>query len=455
VKKLRSWAVGVLALIVIALALAPVSSADNGFTSTATATGVTLGGDVTGPAGANSAVRINGSTVVAGGALTTGNVLQVNGASSTTYAPLNVGGGANFVTGSLPAANQVAQTLGGDATGTTAAVVNGKVNGTTYPAGGALTTGNVAQVSGASSIIYGALNLGGGAGYVTGSLPDGNQAAQTCTGDVTGNTGATVVSAISGSTPVAITPNELQWKSTATPLIDQASTASTPAANSTWAPQRSTTATNRTDGNAIISLGGSLGSGTVSQVQVTSAGSQLAAIYPIAVGSTRGCFSLGTTAGWCSFSSDGTTFNIIDAPGAGGTLFLRVNASNILELTSADAAFLQPVSGLSGGNAFSWKAVTVALTSGASNVLTNAQYYAPHLKFTGTLTGAGTTVTFPSTDGACWDLDFSAIVTITDSIALIANGNTWSIAVASVGTEYPHVCYSAGAGRLVGNSMVQ
>ena len=142
--------------------------------------------------------KLNGATVPAAGALTTGNVIQVNGASSTTYAPINLAGGANYVTGLLPTANlapgtnaQIAVTnagatavvmvtVGGDATITAAgAVTVAKVAGSTYTVGGALTTGNVAQVNGIASVTYAALNLAGGANYVTGVLPSANLATAT------------------------------------------------------------------------------------------------------------------------------------------------------------------------------------------------------------------------------------------------------------------------------------
>lgn len=86
------------------------------------------------------------------------------------------------VTGTIPAGNQAAQTMAGDVTGTTAASVVAKVNGATIPAAGALTTGNVPQVSGASAMTYGPINLAGGANHITGVLPASNVASPSGTG---------------------------------------------------------------------------------------------------------------------------------------------------------------------------------------------------------------------------------------------------------------------------------
>jgi len=63
------------------------------------------GGDLSGNYPAPTVDKLDGATVPAAGALTTGNVLQVSGASALTYAPVNLAGGANYVTGDLPFAN--------------------------------------------------------------------------------------------------------------------------------------------------------------------------------------------------------------------------------------------------------------------------------------------------------------------------------------------------------------
>src|ERR1700690_2782077 len=84
----------------------------------------TLTGDVSASGSGSVAATvnaINGATVPVSGALTTGNVLQVTGPATLSYAPINLAGGANFVTGLLPNANQAAQSLSGAVGGTTAA----------------------------------------------------------------------------------------------------------------------------------------------------------------------------------------------------------------------------------------------------------------------------------------------------------------------------------------------
>jgi hypothetical protein len=167
--------------------------------------------------------RLNGATVPAAGALTTGNVLQVNGVSSTTYGPVNLAGGVNYVTGLLPTANlapgtnaQIAVTnagatgvamvtVSGDASITAAgAVTVAKVAGSTYTVGGALTVGNVAQVNGVASVTYGALNLAGGANYVTGQLPIANLAPGTNAQIPVTNAGATAVVMVTASGDASI-----------------------------------------------------------------------------------------------------------------------------------------------------------------------------------------------------------------------------------------------------------
>lgn len=73
---------------------------------------IQLAGDLAGVPKAPTVARVNGSVVPSGGALTTGNVLQVLTPSGLTYGPVNLAGGANYVTGVLPSANMFQATTG-------------------------------------------------------------------------------------------------------------------------------------------------------------------------------------------------------------------------------------------------------------------------------------------------------------------------------------------------------
>lgn len=61
--------------------------------------------------------------------------------------------------------------LAGDVTGPAGSNVVERIHGATVPIAGALTTGNGLYVTGPGALSYSALNLGGGAAFVTGALP--------------------------------------------------------------------------------------------------------------------------------------------------------------------------------------------------------------------------------------------------------------------------------------------
>jgi hypothetical protein len=87
---------------------------------------------------------------------------------------------------------------GGDLSGTYPDPTVSKIHAATVPAAGSLTPGNVLQVSGASALSYGPVNLAGGPAFVSGQLPTGNQVPQTVGGDLSGTTASATVAKLDG-----------------------------------------------------------------------------------------------------------------------------------------------------------------------------------------------------------------------------------------------------------------
>ena len=156
---------------------------------------------------------------------TLGNVVTANGDGTSSFVSINLAGGANYVTGNLPVTNiapgsttQILLTNGTTPTWTT---VGGD---TTISATGSITVNKIQgiTISGTPSSGYVLEATSGTA--ASWQAPGGSI---TLSGDVTGTISATVVSAISGTSPIVITPSNLQFTSaTTTPTLSQATAAS-------------------------------------------------------------------------------------------------------------------------------------------------------------------------------------------------------------------------------------
>jgi hypothetical protein len=296
------------------------------------------------------------------------------------------------------------------------------------------------------------------------------------TGDLSCTGNNCLVESVSGTSPIVIGPATLQWDAgTASPTITQAAMAVAPTGagdagySLTFQAQAGQAADGGTSNGGAggpinlecASGGGSFGgtAGTTGFVNVVSpTGTVLWQLGALVGTPGQGAIYAGGVAPSSSnFAlTANSTQTILNVP-SGGTSFMQVagvtgwaSASGVVSTTSS-------ISGRS--TAVNWLATSVALTTSTGNVLPASQYQDPTLKFTGTLTGSGTTVTFPTTDGAFWNLDFSAVnFNTSNTIAIICNGVTWTGAAnitATASTQFPRIRYTAGAARCVGTLDVE
>jgi hypothetical protein len=146
-------------------------------------------GDLSGNSSSQNVIKIRGNLVAS----------QILGASQDGYGLIWDNADGYWRAYPIPAGF----TAGTDLSGTSTSQTVIKINGATVPIAGSLTSGNILQVNGSSSLAYAAINLAGGSNYVTGLLPSTNQSAQTMGGDVSGTTTTATVIKINGTAVLA------------------------------------------------------------------------------------------------------------------------------------------------------------------------------------------------------------------------------------------------------------
>lgn len=318
--------------------------------------------------------------------------------------------------------------MGGDIGGTSDNSTVNKVKGTTVnTAGGALVTGSVLRATGVSTIDYGAVDLSNSSA-VTGTLAASHLPSIALTGDVScsgasGSLSSCNVTAVSGSSPIAVTPNSLQWINTASPLLTQASESTTTAAGDFQiTPQQSTHATDETGGNLTVNLQAPTGAGTEAFFRLKRGATEMWRLGSIN-GSLAGL--------WLVQSSPSTSNYAIQASandtylnGVNGTHLLLNNSEKIL-INSSGVNIAVPIGG---DNNFplQHQATSGALSTATNITLSNAQKMTPVIQLNGT-TQSGETVTLPNTVGGTWYFDFTGVTLSTNSVTFTTGSGTSAV----------------------------
>lgn len=241
-----------------------------------------------------------------------------------------------------------------------------------------------------------------------------------------------IVQSISGPSPIAITPNSLQWIAGATaPAITQASESTAiKGADVLAQPQQSTHATDQGGGNWIHNFQPPAGVGAEAGLLLTRGGVQFGKLT----------------------SDVGPNLNVTAAQGmtitaAGASLFLVSTngsdiyraASHLLQSANGSLGFLSvSASGISSPYPFGGlsnlpyqEAATAGALSTAANItLSNAQLMTQLIQLNGT-TQAGETLTVPNVVGGKWCFDFTGVTLGANTVTVGTATPTTSVAIGS------------------------
>lgn len=235
---------------------------------------------------------------------------------------------------------------------------------------------------------------------VTGTLPTGNQASQSCSGDVTGTTAATTVVALTGASSkvaIASTAPTLEWATaTTSPKIYQAdNTTNSATAQNTTAQAQNATGTSSTGGDYKIVSG--TGTSQRGSVRITASGGGDWRFWDGGIGWNQ--VNIGNSLNLIAASSitfqaaggnltltDGSTTHFTTSSGPNAALFSTGSFGSGVGVLSIANATTAPTTTPSGGGvayavagAYKWK--------GSSGTVTNIANAEPHCPKCGTDVG--------------------------------------------------------------------
>ena len=322
---------------------------------------ISLVGDVTGIADANTVVNIHGTSVPASPSAN-----QVLVATSGTAATWEQIANAQIATGAAIAVNKLA-------TGTSAQVL---LNNSTPSPTWTTITGDV-TVSNAGATTVGAIQ---GNTVTSGALTKGqflvasstsNWAATSLSGDLSesastpGQVSVVSITGSSGTVNIASTGNVITWAAATTaPGLNQTTqTSDIATANLTISSQApfASASTHKTAGNIILNTPNPVSGGTPSSIQFQVGGSSIGGLGQYTNGTTFYSLWLGNAAAQngltnAALTSDDSTVTILNA-NTSGTVSLRVANTQVMGITSSGVSIVQP---LTLSQDITWTASTTA-----------------------------------------------------------------------------------------------
>lgn len=412
-------------------------------------------------AGTNAlAVTVNptGTTTIQTASTVTSTVINQAGTSiaSAVGAPLTIQ--AQNATGTTATGGQIIITSG---TGTTAAgstvLQTGGVTRLTANASGIITISNLGtgivhadssgnltssaiintDISASAAIAVNKLAAGTGAQVLlNNSTPSPTWT--TISGDVSvSNTGSTSVLSLTGSSSainIAATGNVLTWAAATTaPGLAQTTAASDVAtANLTLTPQPpfASASTNPVGGNCIIALSTTITGNSRPYLQIKYGSTTEWYLGPLfsSGGATAGIYYGGSTPSASNYIVGANSTTTFINAGSGNTIGLQIAGTTVLGISSTG------LGGSSGGSGIQITSTSIALSSTTPVTLSATQYAFGFIKFTGTIS-TGITIIFPSSTGAKWVVDTTAVVFSGNSITLQANSNSWGTVISAANSN--------------------